>query len=115
MSRLKGFNLQQASRDLNGLLAIKVDRSTPLGNPFVVGIDGTVDECVDLYEHLLAGTFCLTSKASLDAQRKARTTALESLDEIQGMNLACWCSLGSACHGDVLLRVANSQAREAAT
>ncbi|WP_324292388.1 DUF4326 domain-containing protein [Breoghania sp.] len=28
--------------------------------------------------------------------------------ELAGKNLACWCSLDGPCHGDVLLRLANS-------
>lgn len=28
--------------------------------------------------------------------------------ELGGMNLACWCALGTPCHADVLLRLANS-------
>lgn len=27
--------------------------------------------------------------------------------ELAGKNLACWCELGSPCHADVLLEVAN--------
>jgi hypothetical protein len=34
LSRAKGFNLQEHSRAVNGLSAIKVDRSTRWGNPF---------------------------------------------------------------------------------
>jgi hypothetical protein len=29
--------------------------------------------------------------------------------ELAGMDLACWCSLGSWCHADTLLRVANPE------
>lgn len=32
-----------------------------------------------------------------------------ALDELRGKNLACWCGLGSPCHADVLLRLANSK------
>lgn len=34
LSRAKGFNLQEHSRAVNGLPAVKVDRSTKWGNPF---------------------------------------------------------------------------------
>ena len=27
--------------------------------------------------------------------------------ELKGHNLACWCRIGSPCHGDVLLKIAN--------
>jgi len=29
--------------------------------------------------------------------------------ELKGKNLACWCPLGSPCHADVLLKLANGQ------
>lgn len=30
-----------------------------------------------------------------------------ALDELRGKNLACFCKLGTPCHADVLLRLAN--------
>ncbi len=32
---------------------------------------------------------------------------LMSMTIIEGMNLACWCSLDKPCHADVLLKIAN--------
>lgn len=29
--------------------------------------------------------------------------------ELAGKNLACWCKVGEPCHGDVLLKIANSK------
>lgn len=29
--------------------------------------------------------------------------------ELRGKDLACWCPLDEACHGDVLLEIANSE------
>ena len=40
-------------------------------------------------------------------QESARTTMLERMPELRGKNLACWCPVGSPCHADVLLEVAN--------
>lgn len=34
-----------------------------------------------------------------------------ALDELRGKNLACWCKLGTPCHADVLLRLANEGTR----
>ena len=31
------------------------------------------------------------------------------LAELRGKNLACWCKLGTPCHADVLLRLANEE------
>jgi hypothetical protein len=32
----------------------------------------------------------------------------ERLAELRGLDLACWCPIGSPCHADVLLELANS-------
>lgn len=33
----------------------------------------------------------------------------ESIDELRGRDLACWCPLGTPCHADVLMDLANSE------
>ena len=38
LSRRKGFNLQEWSREVNGLDAVKVDRTTMWGNRWKVGV-----------------------------------------------------------------------------
>ena len=88
--------------------AICVDRSTPWGNPFVVGKDGTAAECVDLYRKLLSGFVCLDAHAAPAAQDAARTHVVEHLGELRGKPLACWCGIGRPCHADVLLAIANA-------
>ena len=113
LSRKRGFNLLAASRALNGLLAVKVDRTTALGNPFRVGVDGTAAECAQLYRRLLAGEIIATAAAPVETQRRAYVAALESLDELSGMNIACWCRLDAPCHGDVLLEEAARLTTEA--
>lgn len=40
-------------------------------------------------------------EASPELQRKIR-------EHLAGKNVACWCHLNEACHGDVLLEVANA-------
>jgi hypothetical protein len=60
------------------------------GNPFVVGKHGTREECIALYEGWLL------ENAELMA----------SLSELRGKVLGCWCT-PRACHGDVLVRLAN--------
>lgn len=68
---------------------VKVDRSTPWGNPFVPGAppaDLTLYECLAKFE------------------RHALTLDLAPL---RGKNLACWCKEGQPCHADILLRMAN--------
>lgn len=71
---------------------VKCDRSTPLGNPFVVGIDGPQAECVQLYRHLISGWLCVAD-ATMEAQRAARRYLVGHAAELMGKNLACWCRL----------------------
>jgi hypothetical protein len=85
--------------------AVKVDRSTPWGNPFVVGRDGTRAECVKLHRHLMTGLLCLSAKATFDEQMAANRYAAEHIHELRGRDLACWCGPGP-CHADTLLECA---------
>ncbi len=77
---------------------VKVDRSSPWGNPFRVAPPKvkSVEHSVELFKEWIEST--PEGKALADRARK----------ELRGKNLACWCREGSACHGEVLLRIANS-------
>ena len=84
-----------------------VNRGTKWGNPFVVGEDGTRAECIRLFELLCAGNYCVTGKATFDAQETLLRAVRNDLHEIRGLNLACFCKSGEACHADILLKIAN--------
>jgi hypothetical protein len=87
---------------------VKVDRTTKWGNPFIVGRDGTREECVKLFTYMLGGYICLTSKASIEAQESYRAHVKRYKHLLRGKNLACWCPAGTACHVDVLLGLKHS-------
>jgi Domain of unknown function (DUF4326) len=72
--------------------AIYVGRPSRWGNPYHVGVDGTAEACVRLFE----------SHYAHDADYQAAVCAA-----LAGKDLACWCPPGAWCHGDVLLRWAN--------
>lgn len=100
LRRVKGWRLPAN--------AISVARPGPWGNPFVIGRDGTREECIALYAALLAGAISTTAKATEAQQRKVQEHAMRHLAELRGKDLACWCRLdGRPCHADVLLRLAN--------
>ncbi len=86
---------------------VKVDRTGPWGNPFIVGRDGTRAECVDLYAKLLAGYVAMTVAASVESQTATLRYVGANLGTLRGKNLACWCSEDGPCHADVLLKLAN--------
>ncbi|MYE58242.1 MAG: DUF1768 domain-containing protein [Alphaproteobacteria bacterium] len=71
--------------------AIRIDRKTPWGNPFIIGRDGTREEVIakhrdDLWKRIHAGTVDLAELAGL-----------------HGKTLAC---APKACHGDTLAEAA---------
>ncbi len=106
LSRAKGFNLQQTSKDLNGLYAVNITRPGPWGNPFIVGQDGTRAECVRLFKLLLGGYIAMTTKATPTEQLDFLSHAKANWTSLKGKNLACWCHASAECHGAVLLEIA---------
>jgi len=74
--------------------AIYVGRPSHFGNPFVIGRDGDRAEVIARYEAWLLERPALVERAK---------------GELAGHDLVCWCA-PHACHGDVLLRIANEQA-----
>lgn len=107
LSRARGFNLQAASQNLNGLPCVKVDRTTKWGNPFIVGEHGTRAECVRLFEYLLGGLLCISAN-NCEAQQEYMTMARRDREQLRGKNLACWSPPDAPCHADVLLVMANA-------
>lgn len=99
LSRAKGWKMPENT--------VKVDRSTKWGNPFKAGAlvfasgpkQGKVmdrADSVQSFRNLMATNMRLEPEV---------TSAL--LGRLRGKNLACWCKLGTPCHADVLLELAN--------
>jgi hypothetical protein len=110
LSRAKGFDLQAASRALNGLDAVNCARPGRWGNPVVAlrcWYHGPIP-ALGLPE--------FDAVTAADADREGRLIAVElyrrevapNLDvtPLRGRNLACWCK-EPPCHVDVLLGLAN--------
>ena len=74
---------------------VKVDRATRWGNPYI---------CKGPQDRLRATT--LFSAYCDDPDQSEFVAAVRS--ELRGKDLACWCPLTEACHGDILLQIANS-------
>ncbi|MHB1103106.1 MAG: DUF4326 domain-containing protein [Devosia sp.] len=112
LSRKKGFDLQAASRALNGLPAKLISRPGKWGNPFTIeettarhGLDkdAAQSKAVALCEQWLRGTL----DPALSPGPPPDPALIRA--ELGGHNLACWCRPGSPCHGDVLIAMANEQ------
>jgi len=74
---------------------VKVDRTTPWGNPY----QGTGDGIDRAY---MVSLF----RAYIDRPEQAAKRA-DIRRELRGKNLACWCPEGEPCHADVLFEIAN--------
>lgn len=86
---------------------VKVDRTTPWGNPFIVGKPGgayTAKVVDRRHAYLLFKSIAAANEKLVEAARR----------ELRGKNLACWCPKGNpyedCCHAAVLLEIANSDA-----
>jgi len=85
---------------------VKVDRTTRWGNPFRVGQCGPFGrQPIDA-----EGAVGFFSDMLRDDQMRATARYPFDLRPLSGKNLACWCPIGSPCHADVLLKMANDQA-----
>lgn len=71
--------------------AVYIGRPSYWGNPFTIGVDGSRAQVIEKYR----------------AQLMASPNSLDRLHELRSKDLVCWCA-PQACHGDVLLGLANS-------
>lgn len=110
LRRAKGFDLQRASRALNGLPAMTVARPGRWGNPFAItdvadrfGLDPVAAQAkaVALHRDWLEGKL----DPVLDPGRPPPVRA--EIAALGGHNLACWCRPGTPCHADLLIAMAN--------
>lgn len=76
--------------------AMRVDRGSKFGNPFILNDDGTRDHVCDCYEHNY-----LPNKPSIT----------NSIDDLKGKVLICYC-YPLRCHGDALAAMANGNKHE---
>lgn len=74
---------------------VYIGRGSKWGNPFVIGKDGSREECVEKYAVYL-GT---------------NVELIDSLGELRNKVLGCFCK-PQACHGDVLLLALEAVAKE---
>ena len=124
--RTRGFDLQAASRAINGLECVYVGRPTMWGNPFSPGgwfqIGRKTAWGVMAWSQAIpeaAGptggfTFVESNEQAVAMFREYVSRFPRKVAPLCGKNLACWCALGGApCHADVLLEIANRPICEA--
>ena len=102
---------------------VSVTRPGRWGNPFDARLLG-VDLAIEMFRDQMSGFFDPGKLSHLTDQQfrmvnDARQAWAKRLNygveyriaartELSGKNLACFCALGSPCHADVLLELANS-------
>ena len=84
----KVFNSRRITEEVNG--SIYIGRPSKWGNPFEIGKDGTREEVIEKFKEYLL----------------QNDELMASLEELRGKNLLCWCA-PKACHGDILIELAN--------
>lgn len=100
LSRRRGYKLPANT--------IVVARPGKWGNPFIIGMHGTREYCVKLFNLLCAGYLAVsTDSECCAAQLRFRAYAKKNIKRLRGKNLACWCPLDKPCHADTLLKIAN--------
>ncbi|RAK51632.1 DUF4326 domain-containing protein [Phenylobacterium soli] len=95
LSRAKGWRMPPNT--------VKVDRTTPWGNPFPIGADGPLGRCAPDAE----GAVGFFRAMFGDAELREAAGYPADLSPLRGKSLACWCRPGEPCHADVLLELAN--------
>jgi hypothetical protein len=100
LSRAKGWRLPDNTAN--------VARPGKWGNLFVVGRDGTRLQCAAMFAQLARGFIDLGGRISAEDQLRLYLQLRDDIDELRDRDIACWCPLdGGACHGDILLHLAN--------
>jgi hypothetical protein len=116
------FDLQETSRTLNGLAAMRIDRKTGWENPFLDHLS-TPTASVAIFRRWLLGQMSSHELAACSGRGRfangawlanRRLCLLHAMPALKGKNLACWCKPRDPCHGDVLLSLANARAPEKA-
>ena len=98
LSRAKGWKMPPNT--------VKVDRATVWGNPFKVGDRVQVDADGPI-------AVCFSADEAVEAYRTLVELPMmhifrgKIVEHLRGKNLACWCKIGSPCHADILLKLAN--------
>lgn len=101
LSRARGWRMPPKT--------LKIDRSTKWGNPFKIGEYAVEPVTRRAVQVTTAEVAIRLFEVHLQTPGGA-TVAEAARRELRGKHLACWCKPGDACHGDVLLRIANESA-----
>ena len=83
------------------LNTVSICRPGKFGNPFKVTPDRSAEQAVTAFRHWIIAD----DNGVRFPEEKKRIR--DNLHTLKGKNLACFCKAGTACHGDVLIDLAN--------
>jgi hypothetical protein len=104
---IKVFSLRNGSIPVpDGWVKIRVDRSSPLGNPFEIGKDGTRAEVIAKFERYLADSILKEVGEMTEDEMKMLVHLLWIQEESRKGDVAlmCWCK-PLDCHGDEIKKL----------
>jgi hypothetical protein len=118
LRRIKGWRLQEFSRELNGLPAVNCSRPGRWGNPFKVERFG-LDLSLELFARTVRGIwtkdgiedFLIPEAYQLRTDflnRHGHHPMENARVELKKHNLACFCKTDQKCHCDELLKISNA-------
>lgn len=81
---------------------IRIDRSTPFGNPFILGVDGNREEVCEKHEQWLKQW--IESRKEIIINGFSNKWVVEHLSQLKDKILGCWCK-SLRCHGDTLIKL----------
>ena len=81
----------QEAEDGRVVSDVYIGRPSQLGNPFLIGPDGTREQVIEKYRAWLLSQPDLLAKVPM----------------LKDLTLGCWCA-PKACHGDVLAQLADA-------
>lgn len=93
MIRVKNLRNEKPSNPWD----VKIDRSSPLGNPFTMHTETLRDEVCDKYKVYIHN--CIKNKESKVCNELNRIYLIYK--KYKQLNLYCWCA-PKRCHGDII-------------
>lgn len=87
--------------------AVYVGRPSIFGNPFVVGRDGDIHQCLAQYLGYINSIQVISDGSRVALPDPAACRFMNEVRKLRGKDLACWCPDGQPCHADILLEIAN--------
>jgi hypothetical protein len=82
-----------------GYTVFRIDRQTPVGNPFIMHSESERDQVCDAYREWFRGQLVLESSRTLAFH--AYLNKIKQAHQQGNIALACWCA-PKRCHGDTI-------------